>query len=225
MSLTGLVYQFAYRLQRHTCFGWSLARWLGLLLFAVAGWALFRWWPIAWQSALLIALFLGYLLILARAARAGYVHFSPGRRPDGSGEQEELPPLRPEEPVPVRASGWFTVMDQERYFVDVEAAVETVTTREHIVMGRIRPTRFMLLGRWPASDAGWWYIFFQPATIQEIHFGRLTSGTRTRPALRILYAPDADSHRVIYFAFDDPTALRRVWDDLLLDAPAGALAR
>ncbi len=222
MSLTGLVLQFAYRLQRHTRFGWPLARWLGLLLFVVAGWALFRWWPFAWQLALLVGLFLAYLLLLAWAARAGYVHFVPGSHPDRASDPEELPPLRPEEPVLVRASGWFTVMDQERYFVDVEAAIETVATREHIVMGRILPTRFLLLGRWPPSDTGWWYIFFQPATIQEIHSGRLTFGARTRPALRVLYAPDADSRRPIYLAFEDPTALRRVWDDLHLDAPVSA---
>jgi hypothetical protein len=116
-------------------------------------------------------------------------------------------------------------MDQERYFVDVEAAVETVATREHIVMGRILPTRFLLVGRRPESDAGWWYIFFQPATIQEIRSGRLTFGVRTHPALRIEMAPNAETRQTIYLAFDDLDSLRRVWDDLALDAPAGALAR
>jgi len=225
MSLTGLVLQLAYRLQRHTSFGWPLARWLGLLLFVAAGWALYRWWPFGWQPALLAGLFLAYILIIAWAARAGYVHFVPGSRPDRASDPEELPPLRAEEPVPVRASGWFTVMDQARYFVDVEAAVETVATREHIVMGRILPTRFLLVGTWPQSDAGWWYIFFQPATIQEIHSGRLTFGVRTRLALRIEIAPDAETRQTIYLAFDDLDSLRRVWDDLALDAPAGALVR
>ena len=70
MSLAGLVLQFAYRLQRHTRMGWPLARWLGLLLLVVAGWSLFRWWPVAWQSALLIGLFAAYLLILVWAARS-----------------------------------------------------------------------------------------------------------------------------------------------------------
>lgn len=227
MSLTGLVLQFSYRLQRHIGFGMPLARWLGLVLLVVAGWSLYRWWPFAWQAALLIGLFLGYVFVLAWAARSGYVRFTPGPRPDGSSGPEDPPdtaralepvrPLRPEELVPVRASGWFTVEGQEQYFVDVEAGIETVETREHIVMGLIRPTRFLLLGRWPNRDTGWWYIFFTPSTIQEIRPGQLTTGTRSRPALRIETAPDADTVQTIYLAFDDPVTLRRVWDDLLLD--------
>ena len=166
MSVIGLLLQTSYRLQRHTRFGWSLARWLGLLLLVIAGWALFRWWPFAWQAALLIGLFASYLLVLAWAARSGYVRFTP--HPILEGTPGDLPPLRPEELVRVRASGWFTVMDQEQYFVDVEAKFETVATREHIIMGQIVPTRFLLVGRWPGRDTGWWYIFFQPATIRDI---------------------------------------------------------
>ena len=52
----------------------------------------------------------------------------------------------------------------------------------------------------------------------EIRAGRLTFGTRSRRALRIVHAPDADTLQTIYLAFDDPVALRRVWDDLILDA-------
>lgn len=219
MSLTGLVLQFAYRLQRHNRFGWPLARWLGLLLLVVAGWALFRWWPFAWQSALLVGLFAGYLAILAWAARAGYVRFHPDEGIEDPPETlNSFLTLRPEEMVPVRASGWFTVMDQEEYFVDVDGAFETVATREHIIMGHIEPTRFLLLGRWPNRDTGWWYIFFQPSAVQELRAGRLSFGARSRRALRIEVAPDPETRQTIYLAFDDAAALRRVWDDLLLDA-------
>ena len=217
MSLTGLVLQFSYRLQRHIRFSQPLARWLGLLLLVLAGWSLYRWWPFAWQAALLIGLFLGYVLVLAWAARSGYVRFQPARTRRKRARRTARPPLRPEELVPVRVSGWFTVEGQDQYFVDVEAGIETVETREHIVMACIKPTRFLLLGRWPMRDTGWWYIFFQPSTIQEIHPGHLTFGARSRQALRIVYAPDADTVQTIYLAFDDPVALRRVWDDLVLD--------
>jgi hypothetical protein len=119
MSLIGLVLQFSYRLQRHIRFSQPLARWLGLLLLVVAGWSLYRWWPFAWQAALLIGLFLGYVLVLVWAARSGYVQFMPG--PDGlsglestSDALEPVRPLRPEELVPVRVSGWFTVEGQDQ---------------------------------------------------------------------------------------------------------------
>jgi hypothetical protein len=219
MSLTGLVLQFAYRLQRHVRFGQPLARWLGLALLVAAGWSLYRWWPFGWQVVLLVGLFAGYVLVLAWAARSGYVRFRPG--PEPHMPTQPAPPLRPEELVPVRASGWFTVEGQDQYFVDVEAGVETMETREHIVMGQIRPTRFLLLGRWPKRDTGWWYMFFRPATIREVGAGRLTFGARSRPALRIVHAPGADTVQTIYLAFDDAVALRRVWEDLVLDAADG----
>lgn len=224
--MIGLILQFSYRLQRHTHFGWPLARWLGLLLLAVAGWALLRWWPFSWQAAILVGISLGYVLILAWAARTGYVRFNSDSglgtllgTPDSPGALRPVRPLRPQELVPVRASGWFTVEGQEQYFVDIEAGIETVETREHIVMGRIQPSSFLLLGRWPEYDVGWWYIFFQPSMIHEMSRGHLTFGTRSRPALRILYTPDTESRQVVYLAFDDPAVLCRVWDDLLLDAP------
>ena len=217
MSLTGLVLQFVYRLQRHIRFSQPLARWLGLGLLGVAGWSVFRWWPFGWQAALLVGLFAGYVVVMVWAARNGYVQFTAGPGPEKA-SGAEAPPLRPEELVPVRASGWFTVEGQERYFVDVEAAVETMETREHIVIGRIEPTRFLLLGRWPKGDTGWWYMFFRPATIREVRAGRLTFGARSRRALRIVHAPDADTVQTIYLAFDDPVALARVWENLVLDS-------
>ena len=222
MSLTGLVLQFAYRLQRHVRFGQPLARWLGLGLLFLAGWSVVRWWPFGWQVALWVGLFLGYALVLAWAARCGYVQFRPGPEPDRSGALEPVRPLRPEELVPARASGWFTVEGQDQYFVDVEAGVETVETREHIVMGQIRPTRFLLLGRWPKRNTGWWYMFFRPAAIREVRAGRMTFGARSRQALRIVHTPDADTVQTIYLAFDDPVALRRVWEDLVIDAEGSA---
>ena len=218
MSVTGLVLHFAYRLQRYTYLGWPLARWLGLLLLGIAGWALFRWWPSAWQAALVTGLFVAYLLVLLWVARRGYVHFEEHPLLEGA---TELPPLRAEEVVPVRASGWFTVMDQERYFVDVQAGFETMETREHVVMGQIAPSRFLLLGRWTERDTGWWYIFFQPSAIHDIRAGRLTFGARSRRALRIEIVLGPDVRHTIYLAFDGAAALRRVWDDLLRDAPKG----
>ena len=222
MSLTGLVLQFAYRLQRHTRMSQPLSRWLGLGLLVLAAWSVVRWWPFGWQVALLVGLFAGYSVVMAWAARRGYVWFTPGpepeETPDPANALEPVRSLRPEEPVAVRASGWFTVAGREAYFVDVEAAVETVRTREHIVMGLIRPSRFLLVGRWPKRDTGWWYIFFRPSTIREVRAGRLTFGARSRQALRIVHAAEGDTVRTITLAFDDPVALRRVWADLLVDA-------
>jgi hypothetical protein len=122
--------------------------------------------------------------------------------------------------VPCRASGQFAVEGQEQYYVDIEADFETVGTREHIVLGRLHPSHFLLIGRWPAWEIGWWYIFFQPAIIQELTVGHLACGAQSQLAMRIVHTPDEETQETLYLAFDKASTLRRVWDDLVKDAPA-----
>jgi hypothetical protein len=219
LSLTGWILATAYRLRRHLWLSWSLARWLGLLLLAAAVAALISAWPQPWPAIPLGLVLLAYLGLMVWAARRGYVRFEP----DGQLLPAPQPePLRKEEMVRVRASGWFGVEGRSRYYVDLEADLETVGTREHIVLGRVHPSRFMLLGRWPAEEWGWWYIFFEPQMIRGLEVGHLHSGPRPQMALRLVYAPDEQTRQTIYLAFDGATSLRRVWEDLLLDAPEDA---
>jgi hypothetical protein len=211
-----------YRLRRHLWLGWPLARWLGLLFVVALSAALILWQPVRWPAAVLGALFLGYVLVLAWTGRRGYVRFV--TMPDTHNLLQGAPAsphLRAEELVPMRASGWFCVQGREQYYVDVEADFETVGSREHIVLGRIRPSRFLVVGQWPGHELGWWYIFFQPAMVRGLHLGHLHYGARPRLALRVIYTPDGELRQTVYFAFDDGLALRRVWEDLHWDAPPG----
>jgi hypothetical protein len=222
LSAIGFILRLAYRLYRHWWLGWPLTRWLGLLLFGLAVWSLFFFWPSLWPAIVLAVLFLARLAIQFWAGRQGYLHFEPL-----PGELDRLRGLDPppglgvQEMVSVRVSGWFTVEGKDQYYVDVEADFETVGTREHIVLGRVHPSRFLFLGRWPRFEIGWWYIFFQPAMIYDLALGHLYAGPQPQLALRVSYAPDAETQQVIYLVFADRQALRRVWDDLLLDAPPG----
>jgi hypothetical protein len=225
LNLTGIVFRFAYRLRRHLMAGWPLSRWLGLLLVVSGGATLISWWPNFWPALLLGILYLTYIAILAWAGRKKYIHFE--AEPDADSLLNSVsspPPLRTEEMVPVRASGQFAVEGQEQYYVDIEADFETVGTREHIVLGRLHASRFLLVGRWPIWELGWWYIFFQPTMIRELTVGHLARGAQSQLALRIVYALDEETQETIYLAFAEASTLRRVWDDLLLDAPAGVAA-
>ncbi len=221
-----MILWLAYRLQRHKWSGWPLSRWLGLLLVMATVGAFLLWRAHPWPALIPAALFLVYVLVLAWAGRQGYIHFRPisgqGHLPKDS---SPAPSLGMQELVPVQASGWFAVADQERYYVDLQAEFETVETREHIVLGRVHPSRFLVVGQWPKQEHGWWYIFFQPAMIRGLHLGHLHHGFRARQALRVTYAPDKDVQQTVYFAFDDDLALRRVWDDLATDALISAIAR
>jgi hypothetical protein len=65
----------------------------------------------------------------------------------------------------------------------------------------------------------WWYICFQPKMIREVGVGHLYVGRHASLALRLVYAPDEETHHAAYLAFADGQMLRRVWDNLLVDAP------
>jgi len=192
---------------------------LGFLLLAGAAAALIRYWPRFWLAVLLGSLFLGYAALLAWVSRQRYIHFEAAPKPEVV-PRDGGDALGKEELVPVRASGWFTVEGRDRFFMDIEADFETVGTREHIILGRVHPSRFLLLGRWPIYEQGWWYVFFRPEMIREIEIGHLHFGPRPHTAIQVVYALDEDSEQAIYLNSDDAGALRRVWVDLLLDAPA-----
>jgi hypothetical protein len=193
---------------------------LELLLLAAVLVALIRCWPRLWPAALLGLLLLGCVALLTWARQRRYVHFEAKPFPAPASHNEpSLAPLGKEELVPVRASGGFTVEGQGQHYMELKADFETVGTREHIVLGRVRSSRFLLLGRWPEHELGWWYIFFRPEMIRQVEFGHLHFGPQPCLALRVVYAPDSEKAQSVYLSFDDATTLRRVWDDLLLDAP------
>jgi hypothetical protein len=215
----GLILRLAYRLRRHLLSGWSLARWGGVLFVFVGIAALFYWWSSPWPVVVVGGALLAYVLVLGWATQKGFLHFRPLAEEEA--RIRALPPsqpLRPEELVPVRASGHFVVEDLAQYLIDLEADFETVGTREHIVLARKYATRFLWLARWPGYEVGWWYLFFQPHMIREMAVGHLYVGYRPELALRVVYAPEEETEQVVYLAFADAPSLRRVWDDLLLDA-------
>ncbi|MEJ2208974.1 MAG: hypothetical protein P8129_08060 [Anaerolineae bacterium] len=221
MGTMGLILRLAYRLRRHLLGGWSLARWGGFLLLILGVWALFYWWPSPWPAAAAGVALLAYLGVLAWAGRKGFLHFQP--LPEEARRIRDLPAppaLRLEEMVPARASGQFIVEGLAQYLIDLEADFETVETREHIVLARKYRSRFLLLARWPGYEVGWWYIFFRPEMIREMTVGHLYVGRRPGLALRLVYEPDEETQATVYLAFEDGAALRRVWDDLRLDAAA-----
>ena len=222
MVVKGTLLRLFYRLRRHLWGGWPLSRWLGLLFLGDALLALLYGWPVFWPAALLGGLYGLYLLFLAWAARKRYVCFRPAALPS---PHKTLRPLRSEELIPLRASGWFTVEGRGRYYADLEADFETMGTREHIILGRVIPSRFGGLGRWPADELGWWYIFFQPAMIRHLEVGRFCHGSQPRWAIHVVYAPDKETEESIYLVFEGVLPLWRVWADLLRDAPPEVRAR
>jgi hypothetical protein len=220
LSLRGIILRWAFLLRHHLWAGWPLSRWVGLLLVASTLAALIHWWPQFWPAVLLAGLYLLYILVLAWAARQQYIGFKAAISAEALlSDAPCAPPLRVEELVPLRATGRFSVEGKERYYADLEADFESVGTREHIILGRVHPSSFLLVGHWPWEDVGWWYIFFTPAMIREMKVGHLCFGPRPRLTLQVVYAPDDDIEETVYLTFGDEGAMRRVWEDLARDAP------
>jgi hypothetical protein len=222
LTLTGVVLQLAYRLRRHQWLGWPLTRWLSLLLIGAGLVQALSGGAGLWLGVGIGLFLLGFAAIQGWAARRRYVHFEVLSDGEDASAGE---PLRAEEWVPVRASGWFTVEGKVQYYLDLDADYETVGTGEHIVLGRVHPSRFLWLGRWPAHEWGWWYIFFRPGMVRELHPGRLHFGSRPRRALRVVYAPDEETQKTIYLTFADRQTQQRVWDDLGCTGPTRRRAK
>jgi len=219
LSWRGIVLQLVYRLRRHFWGGWSMGRWLGVLLLLTVAGVLVRSrmadWPLA---AALGVLFMAYSGILYWARRQRYVQFRSKALLD-----DPPPPagLDMTGLIPIRASGWFTVEGKRQYYVDLDADYQTVPSREHIILARVYPSRFLLLGRWPEREIGWWYIFFEPAMVRRMQVGHLHFGARPRPAVQLTYGPEVKTQETVQVTFDSLTALKQVWADLVVDAPPG----
>jgi len=220
LSTKGVILKSSYKLRRHLWAESPLSRWLGMLLLAAALSSLLVSWLRPWAAVLIGILYVAYILILAWSSRREYIHYESQPFVEAIGHSAAAePPLRPEELIPVRASGWFSVEGRDRYYMDLDADFETVATREHILLGRVRPSHYLQIGRWSVDELGWWYVFFQPAMISELDVGYLYFGAEPQQVLRLIYTLDAKTSQTIYLAFGHDAALRRVWNDLLLDVP------
>jgi hypothetical protein len=178
----------------------------------------------AWHWITLVLILFGAFGIIALsnwAARAGYARFS---------AQPDLPEpprlaMSPDDKEAVRATGRFEVQEKRGALADLPGYWRTFGSREHAIMAKQDPTRFLLAGL-PKDRIGMWYVFFRPEDIQEIRPGVVAFGSERLPGLQIVYryVPPSDGKKpkkpvreVLRLAFEDEAARGRVWADLLAD--------
>ena len=194
----------------------SLQRWLLVLLGVLAGAALLRLLPGGPVLALLL-LDIAFLLILGQAwaRRRLYVHFR-ADAPDSA--PEVLTGLRPHDKVLVRATGLFSVDGAEAPWTDLIAYYRTFATREHAIMARRTPSRFLGFGECDPETLGMWYIFISPETLKGVTPGQLYFGRQPRPALRLDYLRRTLKGKVkpaaAYLSFESDAGRETVWADL-----------
>jgi len=189
VSLWGGLLKLGYRLSWHRIGSLALGYWpllMGLLWLGVP-WLVEAHLPGGWPYALaLSAVGLVLVIIMLVSRRQKYVRF----RQDESLAAHLSPdvvPIRPDEKIPVRATGVFEVRDKRQHFVAAPADFATMETREHIVMARIPLSRMWLVAQSPKDMVGWWYAFAKPADIRSIQTGWLHHGFRPWPTLRLVY--------------------------------------
>ncbi len=208
MRALGLLARLSYRLSRQRLLGLPLDVALMLLAAAAGGYdlvyALFLE-RLPLSPLLVAALGLWALLALALRLRA-FVLFRP--------QPAALPApgtLAPFQPLPVRASGYFEVNGQRRYYVEAAGKLEATGLGERILMVQVARVSLLGLLSSPEDEWGWWYAFFRPEEVRSATPGRLCFGWRARPALRLEFATGA-AH--IHLSFDDPASRELVRADL-----------
>ncbi len=218
----GLWLQLSYQIEYHYFMRISLRSWLwAVILLPLGGAAIGR---MAWSPATAISVVGLLLWTLAEwARRRGYAAFSP----DPLAPHSLAPvPLAVDEPLACHASGTFAVGGSERAMLNERARVFYVRTHEHIVQVRLRATRFLLLAPSLPGEDGYWYVFFQPSSVDRIQLGHVQRGLHWDPALAITYrSQDKDGQReTVYLAFSDAANLGRVLAELRVHLPQEALA-
>jgi hypothetical protein len=214
MKFLGLLFLFFYRCRRHYLMGVRLDSLgiLGLLLGTFIAWSQNAWT----MGGVLLTLALTALFLVIHTGQKGYIIF------------QESPQTHPSSPLPVykadyelalHASGHFAIRDKVRYLANHPAILTTPPSREHVLMVRLDQSRYMLLGKSPSTDWGWWYQFIPAAVIDSVLIGTVTHGWRQQPALKVSHRVRSEQDKeeetvVTILSFENKELLTLAWANL-----------
>ncbi len=217
--LLGRYYRLLYNLDTHLFFEVRMHTWANWVLAMLAVMSLLVRIPSAYLASILFLALIGLLSLSNHFARRSYyIHFvfEPPEPPE-----DPLPPLWPEDKLLHHASGHFEVEDNEGDWTRLIAYYRTFETREHAIMARLTPDRFLKVGVLPPEALGMWYRFIAPEDLLEVTSGRIFFGGREEPGLRLRYRRlDDKGHPLedhFFLHFDSEDDRSRVLADLLLD--------
>ena len=218
---------FLYKLYRHRWNGMPMSRWVIAVLGILALVAWRGWLPVdprwdLWVSGAALGAAILFAGIIVAARRRNFIAFH--LHPDPPGEPV---PLTPGDKLPVHASGRFGVENRYRPFTWLQGFYRTFATREHAIICLVPSSRFLLLGRWPETETGMWYIFVQPDTIHRVRFGEVRFGRTSAPGVAIDYTlhipkrgrfrPARNLSETAYLACDSAADAARIYTDLRQD--------
>ncbi len=218
LSIPTLFYNFS----RHRLAGASLLRWLVGLLFISAILGLIgHWWVTGLCLIILAALFISFHYWRQR----DFVTFT------------AAPPLQTprraldvKQKIPVFVTGRFKVENKWQRYTWLPGFYRTFATRERALLCRVQNQSFFQISQWPATEIGLWYIFFMPDQVQQVRWGHLAFGSKTRLAIAITYRiklpkprqPDNFRDESFYLAVQEEEDGYKILADLARDVPASA---
>ncbi len=190
-----------YQWQRHRVLGWTLTRWLFLILLLLAFLTATGVLPGRRIGALLwVSLALVGWGLLTWAHKRAFITFSE--------EKGSTPPVAQGKgfPVgrqhPVRVTGRVEVGEQTQMVVDVSGYVERFANGEWVVAAVIPPSRYAIVGALPWRFEGMWYRFLHPRGIIERRVGWLQVRGGREMALEIRYRTPKGRAESLYLSGD-----------------------
>lgn len=210
----------------------------------LAGVTLFRWMVILLSGLFVLFLFaepsywiptfvvwLGFVVALLLWRRhwqnTDFVRFEAGSAP--SMEESTFQPIRmePDQKVPVHVTGLFSVEEREGRFTWMPGFYRTFATREHALLCQHQDRKFLGVSKPDEETVGMWYIFFRPADIVQLQWGKLSFGASPAPAIAVTrqvegtvkkrFGREKVVHETLYMTFADENDRKQVWADLHAD--------
>ena len=217
--LLGYLYRLLYNLDHFYFFEVRMHTWANWLLIMLTVLALLFGVP---GRHIIAGLFLALILLLSLgsryARRRRYIHFVP-ETPEPP--EDPPPPLWPQDKLLHHATGHFEVEGKEADWTRLIAYYRTFETREHAIMARLTPMRFLKVGELPPQQLGMWYRFIDPENLLEATPGRIYFGGQVEPGLRLRYRRFDEKGKaredIFFLHFDTEADRTRVLADLLLD--------
>ncbi len=217
--LIGQLYRLLYLLDNTFFFEVRMRTWVNWVFVMMVVLALLFGVP---GRFIVAGVFLALILLLSLGSRVArrryYIHFTP-ETPEPP--EDPPPPLWPQDKLLHHASGHFEVEGKEADWTRLIAYYRTFETREHAIMARLTPTRFLKIGEFPPEHLGMWYRFITPENLLDATPGRIYFGGRVEPGLRLRYRRFDEKGRPLedtfHLHFDTEADRTRVLADLLLD--------
>ncbi len=221
----GYAYALTFWAKMRSFLGMRIRSWVILLSSALGLFLVTRGGSFAWVIiGVLIPFF--FVFSFRRAQQAGYNKFVADAH-DAMPETEALRPLPPNEQVPVRATGIFSLSGREDFVLFRRPSQYwRVPLGDHVVMVEQYPGHFL-------------YQFFNATTLQSVQNGWMIFGDEPRRALAITFlltfgpeyndpsllyfvgkgdGASTPKPRTIYFSFDSEETHRAVWHTIIADA-------